>query len=76
MSKNTNPMFSKGGIPLIESSIVVEARIANLSRRLELLETKEPILVNKVSPNPIQNLSCTYYQAMNHVFEECPIFHA
>jgi len=30
--------------------------------------------VKQVSPNPIQNPGCTYYQAINYVFEECPLF--
>ena len=41
-------------------------------RRLEALETKEPVSVNQVSPT--LSASCTYCQAMNHVFEECPVF--
>ena len=45
-SKNSNSISSKEGIHSIESSITAEARIANLARRLEDLETKEPNLVN------------------------------
>ena len=60
----------------IESSIIVEARIANLARRLEGLETKEPIPLNQVSPDQLPTLNCTYCQAMNHRLEECPVFHA
>jgi len=74
--KNTNPISSKGGLHSIESSIATEARISNLAKRLKLLKTKELILVNQVSPNQIPNSVCTYCQAMNHVFEEYPIFHA
>jgi len=75
-SRNSNSISSKGGLPSIESSIANEARIASLARRLELLETKEPSLVNKVSPNQFSTLGCTYCQGMNHVFEECPVFQA
>ena len=35
----------------LESSIANEAKLANLARRLEALETKEPSSVNQVSPN-------------------------
>ena len=41
-------------------------------RRLEALEIKEPVSVNQVSPTP--SAGCTYCQAMNHVFEKCPVF--
>ena len=41
-------------------------------RRLEALETKEPVSVNQVSLTP--SAGCTYCQDMNHVFEECPVF--
>ena len=75
-SRNNNPISSNGSIHSIESSIAVEARIANLSRRLELPEIREPISVNQVSPNPIQNSGCTYCQAMNHVFKEHLVFQA
>jgi len=74
--RNTNPISSKGGCHSIESSIDVKGRIANLARRLKLLETKESVPVNQVSPNPISNSGCTYCQAMNYVLEECPVFHA
>jgi len=50
-SKNSNSISSNGGLHSIESSIAAKARIANLKRRLEVLETKEPIPVNQVSPN-------------------------
>ena len=50
-SKNSNSISSKGGLYSIESSIVAEARIANLARRLEVLKTKEPSPINQVSPN-------------------------
>ena len=69
------PISSKG-LHSIESAIAAEARIANLARRLEPLETKEPSPFNQVSPNQFSTLSCTYCQAMNHVFEECPVFQA
>ena len=69
-------LVSSKGLHSIESSITVEARIANLARRMKALETKEPVLVNQVNPNQLLTPSCTYYQAMNHVLEECPVFHA
>jgi len=75
-SRNSNSISSKGDLHSIESSITVETRIANLLRRLEVLETKEPVLVNQVSPNQFSTPGCTYYQAMNYVFEECPMFQA
>jgi len=50
-SRNSNSISSKGDLHSIESSIANEARIANLARRLEVLEAKEPSPVNQVSPN-------------------------
>ena len=50
-SRNSNSISSKGGLHSIESSIANKARITNLARRLEALETKEPSQVNQVSPN-------------------------
>ena len=75
-SRNSNSISSKGGLHSIESFIAAEARIANLERRLEALETKEPVPVNQVSPNQFLTPNCTYCQAMNHVFEKCPVFQA
>ena len=45
-------------------------------RRLEALETKEPVPVNQVSPSQFSTPGCTYCQAMNYVFEECLVFNA
>ena len=50
-SRNPNFISSKGGLHSIESSIANEAKLANLARRLEALETKEPSPFNQVSPN-------------------------
>ena len=75
-SRNPNSISSKGGLHSIESSIANEAKLANIARRLEALETKEPSPVNQVSPNQFPTPGCTYCQAMNHVFEECPVFQA
>ena len=50
-SRNSNSISSKGGLHSIESSIAAEARIANLARRLKVLETKKPSPVNQVSSN-------------------------
>ena len=69
-----NSISSKGGLHSIESSIANEAKLANLARRLEALETKEPSPLNQVSPNKFSTPGYTYCQAMNHVFEECPVF--
>ena len=45
-------------------------------RRIEAPETKEPANINQINPPPIHNPGCLYCQAPNHVFEECPVFHA
>ena len=50
-SRNSNSISSKGGLHSIKSSITNEAKLANLARKLEALETKEPSPVNQVSPN-------------------------
>ena len=63
-SRNSNSISSKGGLYSIESSITNEAKLANLTRRLEALETKEPSPVNQVSPNQIPTPGYTYCQAM------------
>jgi len=76
ISRNPNSISSKGCLHSIESSIANEAKLANLARRLEALETKEPSPVNQVSPNQFPTPGCSYCQAMNHVFEECPVFQA
>ena len=75
-SRNSNSISSKRGLHSIESSITNESKLANLARRPEALETKEPSQVNQVSPNQFSTLGCTSCQAMNHVFEECPMFQA
>ena len=49
--RNSNSISSKGGLHSIESSIANEAKLANLARRLKVLETKEPSPVNQVNPN-------------------------
>ena len=46
-SRNSNSISSKGGLHSIESSIDNEAKLANLARRLEALDTKEPSPVIK-----------------------------
>ena len=75
-SRNSNSISSKGGLYSIESSIANEVKLANLARRLDVLEPNEPSPVNQVSPIQILTLGCTYRKAMNHVFEECPVFQA
>ena len=69
---NSNSISSKRGFHSIEGSITTETKLANIMRRLEAIETKEPVSINQVRPTP--SVGCTYYQAMNHVFEECPFF--
>ena len=59
-SRNSNSISLKGGLHSIESSIANEAKLANLARRLEALETKELSPVNQVSPNQFSTLDCTY----------------
>jgi len=61
------------GLHLIQDSIATEAKLANIMRRLEVLETKDLISINQFSPTP--SAGCTYCQGMNHVFEECPRVH-
>ena len=73
-SKNQNPTTSKIKLHSIESSIAAEAKISQLMRRLELLEAKEQSTRNQVNPPQMSNTSCTYCHALNHIFEECPIY--
>ena len=53
-SRNSNSISSIGGFHLIKLSIANEAKIANLERRLKVLETKEPSPINQVSPTNFQ----------------------
>jgi len=55
---------------LIEDFIASEAKLVNIMQRLE---AKESVSVSKVSPTLPPMVGCTYCQAMNHVFEECPV---
>ena len=73
-SRNTNHISSKRDLYSIQSSITTETKISSLMRKLEAIETKELVPVNQVSPNQFSSLGCTYCQAMNHLFEECPVF--
>ena len=61
----------KRGLHSVEDSIAAETKLANIMRRLEALETKDPVSVNQVNLTPS---GCTYCQHMNYVFEECPMF--
>ena len=72
--RNSNSISSKFGLHPMEDFLITEAKLANIIRRLEAIETKNPISVNQVSLIPFAG--CTYYQTMNHVFEECPAFMA
>jgi len=65
--RTNDPSTFKGGVHSIEANIATEAKLATVMRRLEALETKEPVPVNQVSPTP--STGCTYCQAMNHVFK-------
>ena len=49
-SRNQNPTSFKSALHSIESSVSAEAKIAHLMRMLELLEVKEPVSINQVSP--------------------------
>jgi len=62
-SRNPHSVSSKKGLHSIEESIGNEAKLANVMWMLVALETKDPILVNQVSPTP--SAGCTYCQAMN-----------
>jgi len=73
-AKESQFIASKGGLISLESFIAAKAKIATLMRRIEALETKEPANVNQINPPPIHNPDCSYCQAPNHVFKECPIF--
>jgi len=63
---------SRGGLLSIESSAALEAKIVTFMRRIEVLETKEPVVANQIIPSQLHNPSCTYCLASNHVFEESP----
>jgi len=73
-SKNQNPISPKTGLHSIESLIAIKAKISHLMIRLELLEAKEESMVNQVNPPQMLNLGCSYCHALNHIFEECPVF--
>ena len=45
--RTNDPNCSKGGAHSIEANIATEAKLATVIRRLEALETKEPVSVNK-----------------------------
>jgi len=65
---------SKGGAHSTEANIATEAKLAVVMRRLETLETKVPVSMNGASLDKPSQPGCTYCQAINHVFEKCPIF--
>ena len=73
-SRTANPISSKRGIHLIEDFKTTEAKFANIMQRLEAIETKRLVPVSQVSPTLSSTTGCTYCRAMNHVFEDCPIF--
>ena len=62
--------------PLDRGFIATKAKFANIMRRLEAIKTKGSAPVSKVSPTLFPMVSCNYCQAMNHVFEGCPVFQA
>ena len=72
--RNSNSISSERGLHSIEDSIATEAKLANIMRRLEVIELRNPVSVNQLSST--SPAGCTYCQAMNHVFEECPVFMA
>ena len=65
---------SRTGMHSIESSIAAEAKITQLMKRIELLESREPTTVNQVNPPPAVNPGCTYCHDLTHLFEECPVY--
>jgi len=81
-SEKTTPTTSRTGLHSIESSIAAEAKITQLMKRIELLESRENSTVNQVnpspvaSPSPVVNPGCTYCHDLNHVFEKCPVYHS
>ena len=70
--RTNDPSSSKENAHSIEANIATEAKLAIVIRRLEDLETKEPVYVNQVNPTP--SAGSTYCQAINHVFEKCLVF--
>ena len=63
--RTNDPSSSKGDAHFIEVNIATKAKLAVVMRRLEALETKEPVLVNQVSPT--LSADCTYCQPVDHV---------
>ena len=47
--RNSQFIASREGLLSLESSIAAEAKIATLMRRMEALETKEPVIGKKTS---------------------------
>ena len=72
--RNSQSMTSKGGLLFLESFITAEAKIVTLMRKIDALETKEPAKVNQINPPQMHNPGCSYSQAPNYIFEECPNF--
>ena len=66
--EKTNPTTSKTGMHSIESSIAAEAKITQLTRRLELLEVREQNSVKQINPPQMPNSGCTYCHALTHIF--------
>jgi len=73
-SRIANLISSKRGLHSIETSIAYEAKFDSMARRLEALETKDPVQVKQVSLTQPPIAGCTYCQVMNHVFKECPVY--
>ena len=62
---------TKGGVHQVDTSIVVEAKIAALARKVEELEVKTTT-PRLEQANQLSQRSCFNCQAPNHVLEECP----
>jgi len=58
-SRTVNSISSKRGLHSIKTSITYEAKFDGITQRLEALETKDPILVNQVSPTRPPTAGCT-----------------
>jgi hypothetical protein len=68
---SSTTLATKGGIHHIDTSIIVEAKIVALARKVEELEVK----TTTPRPEQVNQLSQPGYfncQAPNHVREECP----
>ena len=73
--RNSQSIASRGGLLSLELSITAEAKIAILIEENRGSRKKRASQCQPNQPPPIHNPGCSYCQASNHVFEECPVFH-